>query len=467
MNNNTNQDVQDIRLPPNSKEAEDSIIGALLVDNASFDNLGDIIKEEDFYDPVNRRIFRTINQLIREGKPADALTVADQLEVEGVGQETGGLLYLNRLASFTPSAANIRRYAEIVRDRSILRRLITTTGEIASDAFEPMGKTARDILDQAQGKILQISEDTSASFSGFQSITSVVKGLTDRLTFLQEQARMGDIAGTPSGFTDLDRMTSGLHEGQLIIVAGRPAMGKTAFALNIAQHIALTEKLPVGIFSLEMTAEELSMRLISATGKIPGNLIRNAKFDDENWSRYFQATKELAEAKMFIDETSNLSILSVRSRARQLQNRYGKLGLIVVDYLQLMAGEGRGFSDSRATEIAEISRGLKGLAKELKVPIIALSQLNRNSEKREGNRPQVSDLRESGAIEQDADVILLLHRPWVYNKAENEHKAELIIGKQRSGPTGTVNLSFQGEYTRFYNAVAEDMEESYSMEGTM
>lgn len=467
MNNNTNQEVQEIRLPPHSKEAEDSIIGALLVDNASFDNLGDIIKEDDFYDPVNKRIFSTIAKLIREGKPADALTVADQLEQEGVGQETGGLPYLNRLASYTPSAANIRRYAEIVRDRSILRRLVTATGEIASEAFEPMGKSARDVLDQAQGKILQISEDTSASFSGFQNITSVVKGLTERLTFLQEQAKMGDIAGTPSGFTDLDRMTSGLHEGQLIIVAGRPAMGKTAFALNVAQNIALREKLPVGIFSLEMTAEELSMRLISATGKIPGNLIRNAKLDEENWSRYFRASKELAEAKMFIDETSNLSILSVRSRARQLQNRYGKLGLIVVDYLQLMAGEGRGFSDSRATEIAEISRGLKGLAKELKVPIIALSQLNRNSEKREGNRPQVSDLRESGAIEQDADVILLLHRPWVYNKAENEHKAELIIGKQRSGPTGTVNLSFQGEYTRFYNAVAEDMEESYSMEGTM
>ncbi len=467
MNNNTNQEVQEVRLPPNSKEAEDSIIGALLVDNASFDNLGDIIKEDDFYDPVNRRIFLTISNLIREGKPADVLTVADQLEMEGVGQETGGLLYLNRLASFTPSAANIRRYAEIVRDRSILRRLITTTGEIASEAFEPMGKTARDVLDQAQGKILQISEETSSSFSGFQGITSVVKGLTERLTELQKQAMMGDIAGTPSGFTDLDRMTSGLHEGQLIIVAGRPAMGKTAFAMNIAQHIALQEKLPVGIFSLEMTAEELSMRLISATGKIPGNVIRNAKLDDENWTRYFQAAKELTEAQIFIDETSNLSILSVRSRARQLQNRYGKLGLIVVDYLQLMAGEGRGFSDSRATEIAEISRGLKGLAKELKVPIIALSQLNRNSEKREGNRPQVSDLRESGAIEQDADVILLLHRPWVYNKAENEHKAELIIGKQRSGPTGTVNLSFQGEYTRFYNAVAEDLEESYSMEGTM
>lgn len=453
-------EIEEVRTPPYSKEAEDSILGALLMDNSAFDNLGDVVTEDDFYDPANRLIYEVIRKLITDGKPADVLTVADQLRQMGREIETGGIEYLNRLAEFTPSAANIKRYAEIVRDRSIRRSLIRVGGEISSDAMNPQGKEAKDLLDEAQSRVLEISEQTARSFSGFQNITNVLTTLTERLTFLQEQGSENDVTGTETGFVDIDRRTSGMHEGQLIIVAGRPAMGKTAFAMNIAQHVAVELRLPVAVFSMEMTAEELSMRLISSLGKIHANTLRTARFTEQEWSRFFEASKRLSEAPVFIDETSGLSILNVRSRARQLKNRLGQLGLIVVDYLQLMSGEKRsGGSENRATEISEISRGLKGLAKELKVPIIALSQLNRMSEQRTDKRPVVSDLRESGAIEQDADVIMLLHRPWVYDKNEPETAAEVIIGKQRSGPTGTVPLVFQGQYTRFQSAVREGIDD--------
>jgi replicative DNA helicase len=331
--------------------------------------------------------------------------------------------------------------------------------------MDPKGKEAKDLLDEAQSRVLEISEQTARSFSGFQNISTVLAALTERLRFLQENAKEGQITGTETGFIDLDRRTSGMHEGQLLIVAGRPAMGKTAFAVNVAQHVAVKLKLPVAVFSMEMSAEELTQRLVSSLGRIKASVIKNARFSGAEWSQFFEASQQLKDSPIFIDETPGLSILNVRSRARQLKNRYGQLGLIVVDYLQLMTGERRGNSDNRATEISEISRGLKGLAKELKVPIIALSQLNRKNEDRPDKRPQVSDLRESGAIEQDADVILLLHRPWVYDKTENEKSAELIIGKQRSGPTGTIPLVFDGEFTTFYSAAQSFQEDDNYIPG--
>jgi replicative DNA helicase len=459
------KDITTIHTPPNSKEAEDSIIGSLLMDNSVFDVLGDVIGEEDFYSTPNRLIYQAIRSLINDGKAADVLTVYDYLSEKGQSLETGGIEYLNSLAEFTPSAANVKRYAEIVRDRSIRRRLIQVGGDIAGEAMDPKGKEAKDLLDEAQSRVLEISEQTARSFSGFQNISTVLAALTERLRFLQENAKEGQITGTETGFIDLDRRTSGMHEGQLIIVAGRPAMGKTAFALNIAQHVAVNLKLPVAVFSMEMTAEELSMRLVSSLGRINATTLRNARFTGAEWSQFFEASQRLKDSPIFIDETSGLSILNVRSRARQLKNRYGQLGLIVVDYLQLMTGERRGNTENRATEISEISRGLKGLAKELKVPIIALSQLNRLSESRTDKRPMVSDLRESGAIEQDADVILLLHRPWVYDKTENEKAAEVNIGKQRSGPTGTIPLVFEGEYTTFHSAAQSFQEDENYIPG--
>lgn len=456
--NKIDQEIEDIHTPPYSKEAEDSIIGALLMDNSSFDNLGDIVTEEDFYESANRIIFSVIRKLITDGKPADVLTVSDFLKQSGQEIETGGIEYLNSLAEFTPSAANIKRYAEIVRDRSIRRSLIRVGGEISGAAMSPNGKEAKDLLDEAQSRVLEISEQSARSFSGFMNINPVLAELTNRLSFLQKNGSMNDVTGTETGFIDIDKRTSGMHEGQLIIVAGRPAMGKTAFAMNIVQHVAVNLRLPVAVFSMEMTAEELSMRLVSSLGKINANVIRNARFDESEWGRYYKALEKLSDSPIYIDETSGLSILNVRSRARQLKNRLGSLGLIVVDYLQLMSGERRlGGTENRATEISEISRGLKGLAKELKVPIIALSQLNRMSEQRTDKRPVVSDLRESGAIEQDADVIMLLHRPWVYDKTKPETEAEVIIGKQRSGPTGSIPLVFQGEFTRFVSAAVSSM----------
>ena len=433
------REVQQYRTPPYSKEAEDGVLGALLIDNNTFDLIGGKIDSEDFYDYGN------IKRLLSQGKPADILTVHDILREGGLEKETGGLEYLNRLADYSPGAANVLRYAEIIRDRSIRRRLITTGNDIINDSMNPGAREAKDLLDEAQAKVLRISEDLSRSSSGFQKIDAVLADYT--------------------GFPDLDRMTSGMHDGQLIIIAGRPAMGKTAFALNIALHVGSNQGLPVGVFSLEMSAEEVTGRLLSAKGEIPQSELKTGHL--ENWRGFYDAAESLEKAPIFIDDTAGISILNLRSRARQLMSRVGgKLGLIVVDYLQLMSGESGGRNDAnRAQEIAEISRGLKGLARELKVPVIALSQLKREVDTRPNKRPLMSDLRESGSIEQDADVIIFLYREVAYQQKTDDmggdgqpmpavdsnapSDAEAIIAKQRSGPTGTVNLIFQGMYTRF------------------
>lgn len=465
------------RTPPHSKEAEDGILGALLIDNNTYGLIDDKIDAEDFYDYGNQIIFRYIKKLISEGRPADVLTVFDSLKEAGLQTETGGIEYLNRLADYTPGTANVVRYAEIVRDRSIRRRLISVGTEISTDSMNAGEKEARDLLDEAQSKVIGISDEFANSNNGFQKIDNVLASYANKLKELSELDTTS-ISGIATGFVDLDRMTTGLHEGELIIIAGRPAMGKTAFALNIASHVAVQQSLPVAIFSMEMTAEQLTGRLISARAQINQNELKTGHLSD--WRGFYTASEELSKAPIYIDETSALTILNLRSRVRRLQNLLGgKLGLVVVDYLQLMSGvsSARG-SDNRASEIAEISRGLKGLAKELKVPVIALSQLKREVDSRPDKRPLMSDLRESGSIEQDADLILFLYREGAYRKrgAEGEaeempdepdvesadaQEAEVIIGKQRSGPTGTVHLLFQGPYTRFVNKATNAQMDSY------
>ncbi|WP_290090759.1 replicative DNA helicase [Turicimonas muris] len=444
-------ELKELRLPPFSKEAEDSILGALLVDNSALDIISDKINANDFYDYGNRLIFEHILKLVENDHPADVITVADSLKEMNQEKETGGIEYLNRLADYSPGSANLIRYAEILRDRSIRRKLISVGSEISAQAFTPEGLQAEDLLDQAEAKVLAISEDLERSSGDFISLGAALKTLEEQLKELMENpVPEGQFRGIRTGFADLDKMTDGMHDGELIIVAGRPAMGKTAFALNVALQVAL-DGLPVGIFSLEMGADQLANRMISCLAEIPQDNLKTGRLDADQWGRFYNGVQTMKDLNLLIDQGNDLSVMNIRSRARKLKSRYGKLGLIVIDYLQLASATSGGvMSENRAVEVSAISRGLKALARELGVPVMALSQLNRDLEKREDKRPMMSDLRESGAIEQDADLILFLYRDCVYNKVEgNERDAELIIGKQRSGPTGTIGMIFEGEFTRF------------------
>jgi len=363
----------------------------------------------------------------------------------------GGMPYLGALVANVPTAANIRRYAEIVRERAILRRLAAAGGEIADSAYNPLGRSVREVLDQAESKVFEIAESGARGQQGFQEIRPLLTQVVERIELLYSRDNPSDITGVATGFTDLDRMTSGLQEGDLVVIAGRPSMGKTAFALNVGEHIALQSKLPVAVFSMEMGATQLVMRLIGSVGRLDQHKVRTGKLSNDDWERLSTALGRLTDAPMHIDETPALNALELRARSRRLARSYGgKLGAIIVDYLQLMQAVGQG--ENRATEISEISRSLKALAKELRVPVLALSQLNRSLENRPNKRPVMSDLRESGAIEQDADLILFIYRDEVYNaESPDKGSAEIIIGKQRNGPIGTVHLTFLGEYTRFEN----------------
>jgi replicative DNA helicase len=374
--------------------------------------------------------------------------VFEQLKNQGKAEGMGGLGYLNSLAQYVPSASNIRRYAEIVRERSILRKLVTASDEIATNAFNPQGRPVERILDEAEQKIFNIGEEGSRMKQGFQSMDTLVVDLMDRV---QEMAdNPNDITGVPTGFYDLDRMTSGLQAGDLVVLAARPSMGKTAFAINIAEHVALNEGLPVAVFSMEMGAAQLAVRVVGSIGRIDQGHLRTGKLSDEEWPRLTDAIERLRTVSLHIDETAGLTSSELRANARRLARKCGKLGLIVVDYLQLMTGSSSGDGENRATELGEISRGLKMLAKELQCPVIALSQLNRGVEQRTDKRPMMSDLRESGAIEQDADIIMFIYRDDYYNKdSKDPGVAEIIIGKQRNGPTGAVRLTFLKPLTRF------------------
>ncbi len=442
--------LENLRIPPHSVEAEQSVLGGLLLDNAAWDRIADVVRENDFYRHDHRLIWQHITRLIGLTRPADVITVYEALQTSGKDDDAGGLAYLNTLAQNTPSAANIRRYAEIVRDRSVLRKLVTVADEISARAFNPQGKETRQLLDEAESRIFQIAEEGARGSAGFQSLQPLLGQVVDRIDELYHREGDTEITGVPTGFVDLDKMTSGMQGGDLIIVAGRPSMGKTAFSMNVGEHVAIEQGLPVAVFSMEMGATQLAMRMLGSVGLLDQHRLRTGKLDGDDWPRVTHAIQRMQEAQLYIDETPALTSMEVRARARRLARQCGKLGLIIIDYLQLMGASSSG--ENRATEISEISRSLKGLAKELDCPVVALSQLNRSLEQRPNKRPVMSDLRESGAIEQDADLILFIYRDEVYNPdTPDKGTAEIIVGKQRNGPIGTVRLTFQGSSTRFLN----------------
>jgi replicative DNA helicase len=425
-------------------------LGGLLLDNLAWDRAGDLLTDHDFYRYEHRLIFAAIGALVAQSKPADVITVFEQLQSLGKAQDSGGLAYLNALAQSVPSAANMRRYAEIVRERSILRKLIAASDDIATSAFNPQGRQVSTVLDEAESKIFQIGEEGSRQKQGFQGIDKLVVSLIDRVQELHDNGAE-EVTGVRTGFYDLDRMTAGLQKGDLIVLAARPSMGKTAFALNIAEHVAVQEGLPVLVFSMEMGASQLALRLVGSLGRINQQNLRTGKLDSGEWERLTDAVERLGQVQLYIDETAALTSAELRARARRMARQFGTLGLIVIDYLQLMSGSS-GSDENRATELGEISRGLKALAKELQCPVVALSQLNRSVESRNDKRPMMSDLRESGAIEQDADIIMFIYRDDYYNKESKEPGvSEIIVAKQRNGPVGDVKLTFLKPLTRFDN----------------
>ncbi|MFM1858951.1 MAG: hypothetical protein RL133_451 [Pseudomonadota bacterium] len=444
------ESIQALRLPPHSIEAEAAVLGGLLIDNTAWDRVGDILRPTDFYRAEHRLIFESITRLIDQARPADVVTVFEALQSLGQSEQAGGLPYLNALATETPSAANIRRYGEIVRDRAVLRQLISVSDDIATTALNPEGRETRQILDEAESKIFHIGEEGSRGSNSIIPFDQIIKKVVKQVDELARNPNPSDVTGVPSGFIDLDQKTAGMHAGDLIIVAGRPSMGKTSFALNIGEHVAVDQGLPIAVFSMEMGAEQLALRMLCSVGRIDAQRIRTGRLHEEDWDRMTHAVQRMTGVQVHIDETPGLNPLELRSRARRLHRQSGGLGLIIVDYIQLMSGTSS--NENRTTEISEITRSLKGLAKELGCPVIALSQLNRTVEQRTDKRPVMSDLRESGAIEQDADVILFIYRDEVYRPdSPDKGVAEIIIGKQRNGPIGTVRLTFLGQFTKFDN----------------
>jgi len=446
-----------VRVPPHSVEAEQAVLGGLMLDNSTWDAVGDRITADDFYRRDHQLIFGAIADLAGRSEPCDAVTLSEFLDRQGTLGDTGGLAYLATLARDTPSAANIRAYAQIVRERSQLRHLIRVGGEIAASAYDTEGQPASALVDEAERRVFEIAESGQKAGTGFVALKDVLGATIDRLDMLHQS--QGALTGVSSGFTDLDRMTAGLQPGDLIVVAGRPSMGKTTLALNMAENAAIGKGVPVAVFSMEMSREQLAFRMISSLGRVNQGHLRTGLFGDEEWSRINGAISMMKTAPIYIDDTGALTPTEVRARARRLKREHG-LGMIVIDYLQLMQVAGN--KENRATEISEISRSMKALAKELKVPVIALSQLNRSVEQRVDKKPVMSDLRESGAIEQDADLIVLIYREEVYDpNTTRKGIADIIIAKQRNGPTGEVHLTFLGEYTKFEN-LASDSYGQYS-----
>ncbi|HEY0310634.1 MAG TPA: replicative DNA helicase [Luteimonas sp.] len=440
--------VEQLRVPPQSIEAEQAVLGGLMLAPDAFDRIADVLTDDDFYRRDHQLIFRAIRELAEKNRPYDAVTLGEWFESMGQSEQVAGGAYLVELASTTPSAANIAAYAEIVRDKAVLRQLIEVGTGIVNNGFQPDGRETREILDAAESSVLAIAEHSA---KGRMDYVSVHSALAEAFDVLQKRFESGgSVTGLPTGYTEFDEMTAGLQPTDLLILAARPSMGKTTLALNMAEYAAMKSKQPVAIFSMEMSASQLALRLISSVGRINATRLRTGQLEDEDWSRVTSAIRLLREARIFIDDEPALSPEKLRAKARRIKKEHG-LGLIVIDYLQLMAVPGN--SENRATEISEISRSLKGLAKELNVPVIALSQLNRSLETRTDKRPMMADLRESGAIEQDADVIVFIYRDEYYNKENSQDKglAEIIIGKQRNGPTGSIKLKFFGEYTRFDN----------------
>ena len=439
-----------LRVPPHSIQAEQSVLGGLMLENGAWDQVADRVGERDFYRREHQQIFHAIAALAERGRPFDVVTLAEELDHKGELNNAGGFAYLGALANDTPSAANIRAYADIVREHSVIRQLIRIGTEIADSGYRPEGRRVPELLDSAEQKVFEIAQQKSRDSAGFVPIKSLLTKAVNRIELLYE--RDEPITGVSTGFNDLDEMTSGLQPADLVVIAGRPSMGKTSFAMNIAENVAIKSQLPVAVFSMEMPGESLTMRMMSSLGRIDQHRVRTGRLQDEEWPRLTSAVSLLAEAPIYIDDMAALTPTEVRARARRLAREAGGLGLIVIDYLQLMQAPSEG--ETRATEISIISRSLKALAKELNVPVIALSQLNRNLEQRPNKRPVMSDLRESGSIEQDADLVVFIYRDEVYNEeSPDKGIAEIIIGKQRNGPIGTVRLTFLGQYTKFENFI--------------
>ena len=443
---------QRLKVPPNSIEAEQSLIGGLMLDALAWDKVADVITSDDFYRKDHRLIFTAIANLVESGSPCDVVTVSEHLDSRGELENAGGLEYLATLTNETAGAANARAYAKILRERATLRALISAGNEIAGSAFTNDGRSAAEILEDAERMVFEIAEQGSRGKKGFRSLKDILPATVDRIDLLHQSE--GDITGISTGFAEFDKLTAGLQPGDLVIVAGRPSMGKTTLAVNMAENAAIGSKVPTAIFSMEMPAEQLAFRMISSLGRVDQTHLRTGNFPDEDWSRINTAVQLMSEAPVFIDDTPSLSPSEIRARARRLQREHG-LGLVVVDYLQLMQVPGN--KENRATEISEISRGLKALAKEMSCPVIALSQLNRGVEQRTDKRPVMSDLRESGAIEQDADIIVFIYREEVYNQdTPRKGIADIAIAKQRNGPIGDFPLTFVGRYTKFENWVPDN-----------
>ena len=442
--------VDELKVPPHSLEAEQSVLGGLLLDNEAWDRVSEKVVALDFYSRSHRLIFESFGILVEQGEPVDLITLSEALENDQKLEDAGGFVYLAEMMKNTPSAANIVAYADIVRERAVTRELIAVANEIAEAAYDPQGRTSADLLDFAETKVFKIAEQRANKSEGPERIHSVLEKTVDRIEKLYQQPHDG-VTGVSTGFTDLDKMTAGLQPSDLIIVAARPSMGKTTFAMNLAENAAMTEDKPALIFSLEMPSDQLMMRMLASLGRIDQTKIRTGQLDDEDWARLSSTMGLLIEkGKMFIDDAAGLTPTDVRSRARRIARDHGGISMIMIDYLQLMRVPA--LSDNRTLEISEISRSLKALAKELKVPVVALSQLNRGLEQRSDKRPINSDLRESGAIEQDADLIMFIYRDEVYNDdSEFKGMAEIIIGKQRNGPIGRIPLTFQGKFSRFDN----------------
>ncbi|MFG6666922.1 replicative DNA helicase [Halomonas sp. HNIBRBA4712] len=454
----TDQETAALKLPPHSLEAEQSVLGGLMLDNQAWDNVSERLTADDFYRYEHRLVFNVMIHLAESGQPLDVVTLSEALEARDQLDSVGGLGFLAELARNTPSASNIRAYADIVRERATLRKLIRAANQIADGAFSPQGRPADELLNEAERLVFQIAEERPKT-GGPIGMSELLTKAVDRIDELFNMK--GEMTGLSSGFRDLDEMTSGWQPSDLVIIAGRPSMGKTTFAMNLVEHAVISSDKPVMVFSMEMPAESLMLRMLSSLGRIDQTRVRSGQLEDEDWPRLTSAVNLLKDKQLFIDDTAALSPNEMRSRIRRVVREHGNMALIMIDYLQLM--QIPGFSENRTGEISEISRSLKGLAKEFGCPVVALSQLNRSLEQRPNKRPVMSDLRESGAIEQDADVIAFVYRDEVYNpdNPDNQGLAELIIGKQRNGPIGTVHMAFIGKYTRFEDLAPDSYGEAF------
>jgi replicative DNA helicase len=456
---NSDAKVEKLKVPPHSIEAEQSVLGSMLIAPDSWDKVAEVVVETDFYNRSHQIIFRAILRLLTKSHPIDLITVSEDLEGMDELESAGGFAYLGELAKNTPSSANVSAYAQIIKERAVIRELIGVAHVIADTGYNPEGRNSGEILDMAESKVFEIAEKRTGKDEGPKNVEAVLTKTIDRLEVLVKSNK--EVTGVSTGYTDLDKKTSGLQPSDLIIVAARPSMGKTTFAMNLCENAMLLEEKPVLVFSLEMPSEQIMMRMLASLSRVDQTKIRTAQLDDEDWARMSNTMAMLKDKdNLFIDDSSGLTPMDVRTRARKLAREKGGISLIMIDYLQLM--QVPGLSDNRTLEIAEISRSLKSLAKELEVPVVALSQLNRSLEQRSDKRPINSDLRESGSIEQDADLIMFIYRDEVYNEQSTDQGvAEIIIGKQRNGPIGTSRLTFQGQFSRFDNYSGPAVEDKY------